>query len=85
MKIYIQIADAPRSYKVNASITKPIQPLKTGNGLTERFLPTITFAIDAKFDSKIFKESIKSIAEFELTNEMIQSPLPEVNVVEVDK
>ena len=85
MKIYIQIADAPRSYKVKASTTKPIEPLKAGDSRTERFLPTITFAIDAKFDRKIFNESIKSIAEFELTNEMIQTPSPQVNVIKVDK
>jgi len=85
MKIYIQIADAPRSYKVKASTTKPIEPLKAGDRQTERFLPTITFAIDAKFDRNIFKEGMKSIAEFELTNEMIQTPSPQVNVIKVDK
>jgi len=84
MKIYIQIADAAKSYKINASFKKPILPLKTGSGNTERYLPTITFAIDAKFDKNIFNESMKSIAEFQLTNEMIQSPAPQVNVIKVD-
>jgi len=84
MKIYIQIADAPRSYKVKASSTKPTEPLRAGDSRREGFLPTITFAIDAKFDKNIFNESMKSIAEFQLTNEMIQSPAPQVNVIEVD-
>lgn len=84
MKIYIQIADGKRSYPVKASLTKPTQPLKTGSGRFETFLPTITFAIDAKFDRSIFKESIASIAEFELTKEMIQSPAPIVDVTKID-
>ena len=84
MKIYIQIAEGARRYKVNASLIKPTQPLKSGISYDDKFLPTITFAIDAKFDKNIFNESMKSIAEFQLTNEMIQSPAPQVNVIKVD-
>jgi len=84
MKIYIQIADGSRSYPIKATLTKPTQPLKTGSGRWEKFLPTITFAIEVKFDRSIFKESVKAIAEFELTSDMIQSPAPMVDVVEVD-
>lgn len=85
MKIYIQIADGKRSYPVKASITKPKQPLKQGSGAREKFLPTVTFAIDVKFNHDIFKDSIKTITEFELTSEMIQSPAPEVNITQVDE
>ena len=85
MKIYIQIGEGTRRYKVNASLTKPTQPLKTGGSYDNKFLPTITFAIDAKFDKNIFNESVKSITEFQLTNEMIQSPSPQVNVIEVEE
>lgn len=84
MKIYIQIADGKRSYPIKASSTKPTQPLKTNSGRSETFLPTVTFAIDVKFDRSIFKESVASIAEFELTKEMIQSPAPQVDITEVD-
>ena len=84
MKIYIQIADGKRSYQLKASSTKPTQPLKTNSGMMKTFLPTVTFAIDVKFDRSIFKESIASIAEFELTKEMIQSPAPVVDVTKID-
>jgi len=84
MKIYIQIADGKRGYPVKASIKKPLEPLKTGSGRYETFLPTITFAIDVNFNNQIFKESIASIAEFQLTKEMIQSPAPMVGITEVE-
>ena len=84
MKIYIQIGDGKRSYPVKASTSKPNEPLSTGAGLSKRYIPTITFAINANFDRSIFKDSIKSIADFELTQDIIQSPTPMVDVVEIN-
>lgn len=84
MKIYIQIADGRRAYPVKASLKKPLTPLKTGSGLSEKFLPTITFAIEVNFDRSIFNESIKTAALFTLTNEMIQTPNPLVEIDEVE-
>ena len=83
MKIYIQIGDGRRSYPVKAFTSKPDEPLSAGAGLRKHYIPTVTFAIDVKFDRNIFKDSVASIAEFELTKDMIQSPAPVVNVTEI--
>ncbi len=85
MKIYIQIGDGRRSHPVKAFTTKPNEPLSSGAGVSKHYIPTVTFAIDVKFNRKIFEESIASIAEFELTKEMIQSPAPMVDVTQIDE
>ncbi len=81
MKIYIQIGRTPRTYKVNASLKQPKNPLhNNGQGRWREYHPTVTFAINVNLPVGTFKLGEKIVADINLENEQLRTNDFEVEV-----
>jgi hypothetical protein len=76
IKVYMRVGDHPEArdvpYKVAASVNPNYTPLKVGSGFSERYLPTVMFAVEFEIPESMMFAAAQTLAVIKVPEKAVE-------------